>query len=324
MLEGLTSVSHRIRDLRFVVLGAYVADCFVSTSRLPAWGVEYEADSVRTSPGGKALNQAIALARLGAHVTAIGTVGNDGLGRDILSTLTREGIEVERMHTRENAPTSVCVCFVGPKGETSFVWHIADDVAVTPDAVRAAEAAIERADAVLITFELPPATIGEAIALASRCGAQVFLQPAPPLADIDANGLIPWDQVDVLVPNETEALAILRGINSDRDQYVDDLAATLATKLAIPMVVVTLGESGCITHAAGASRRYPAHRAASIDSTGASDAFAASLAAYSLGDASNDEAIEAALAAAAWAIGHPGGHAAMPSTAQVLDMLSQC
>ena len=70
-----------IEELRFVVVGAYVADCFVNVPRLPAWGQEYEARSIRTSPGGKALNQAVALARLGAQVTAVGAVGDDGLGR---------------------------------------------------------------------------------------------------------------------------------------------------------------------------------------------------------------------------------------------------
>ena len=137
------------------------------------------------------------------------------------------------------------------------------------------------------------------------------------------NTLIPWDQVEVLVPNETEARAILEGISSDREHHADDLAAALATELAVPTVVVTLGESGCIAHSAGASRRYPAHQAVSVDTTGASDAFAASLAAYMVAGVSEAEAIQAALAAAAWTIGRPGGHEAMPSSAQVISMLGQ-
>jgi ribokinase len=321
--DSLTTIIRRIQDLRFVVFGAYVADCFVATSHLPAWGVEYEADSVRMSPGGKALNQAVALARLGTHVTAVGTVGGDTLGQDILSTLAHESIEANGIRMSENAPTSVCVCFVSQKGETSFVWHIADDVAVTPDTVRAAEDSVRSSDAVLITFELPPAAIREAITLASGSGARVFVQPAPPLAVPHLNTLIPWDQVDVLVPNETEARAILEGIGSDCEHHADDLAAALATELAVPAVVVTLGESGCIAHSAGASRRYPAHQAVSVDTTGASDAFAASLAAHMVAGASEEEAIQAALAAAAWAIGRSGGHEAMPTSVQVTSMLSQ-
>lgn len=321
--DSLATVIRRVRDLRFVVLGAYVADCCVATSRLPAWGVEYGADSVHVSPGGKGLNQAVALARLGAHVTAIGTVGGDTLGQDILSTLTREGVEVESMLMREDAATSVCVCFVSRKGETSFVSHIADDVAVTSDRVRAAETAIKQADAILITFELPLAAIREAIALANRCEAPVFLQPAPPLADLSGYAIIPWNQVHVLVPNKTEALAILQGVGSDRTLQIDDLAAELAAELTAPAVVVTLGESGCIAYADGSSRRYPAHSAVPVDTTGASDAFVACLAAFMLAGASAADAIEAALAAAAWTIGRPGGHQAMPSSAQLIGMLSQ-
>src|SRR5450432_1379464 len=100
-------------NLRFVVVGAYVTDCFVSTARMPAWGEEYEARSVRTSPGGKALNQAIALARLGAQVTAVGVVGDDGVGRDILAALTREGIDMAGIEARANVSSSICICFVG-------------------------------------------------------------------------------------------------------------------------------------------------------------------------------------------------------------------
>lgn len=192
-----------------------------------------------------------------------------------------------------------------------------------PDTVRAAKSAIQRANAVLITFELPLPTIQEAITLASRCGARVFLQPAPPLADPRDNGHIPWEQVDVLVPNEAEAIAILEGVGDGREHQVDDLAMALATELAVPTVVVTLGESGCISHVLGESRQYAARHTVSIDSTGASDAFVSSLAAYMLGGASEAEAIEAGLAAAAWAVGHSGGHESMPESAQVIVELSR-
>jgi ribokinase len=303
-----------IEDLRFVVVGAYVADCFVRTPRLPAWGDEYEAQSVRTSPGGKALNQAIALARLGAQVTAVGVVGDDGLGRDILAALAREGIDVGGVQSRLNVATPVCVCFVGAGGETSFVWHIDADAAVTPGTVRAAGPAIERADAVLMTFELPAESIGEAICAANRHGARVIVQPAPPLADPVAAASLPWRLVDVLVPNETEARALLTSDHAKRAVPADALASALSSALALPVVVVTLGESGCVVHAAGESRKYPAQKTAVVDSTGASDAFTATLAAHLTADASEADAIHAAQSAAAWAIGHLGGHESMPSS----------
>jgi ribokinase len=303
-----------IEELRFVVVGAYVADCFVSTPRLPAWSDEYEARSVRTAPGGKALNQAVALARLGAQVTAVGAVGDDGVGRDILAALAREGIDVRGVQSRENVASALCICFVGDEGETSFVWHIDDDVAVTPDTVRAAGPAIQRADAVLMTFELPAESVRETICLASRHGARVVVQPAPPLADPAAAASLPWHRVDVLVPNETEARALLSGDQAGRDMSADGLASALASELAVPTVVVTLGDSGCVAHDAGGTRRYPVQKTAAVDATGASDAFTATFAAHLAAGAPEADAIHAAQSAAAWAIRHTGGHESMPSS----------
>src|ERR1022692_130183 len=303
-----------IEELRFVVVGAYVADCFVNTPRLPAWGDEYQARSIRTSPGGKALNQAVALARLGAQVTAVGVVGDDGLGRDVVAALARERIDVSWLQVRGNAATSVCVCFVGDEGETSFVWHIDDEVAVTPGTVLAADLAIERADAVLVTFELPVSAICETVNLASRWGVRVIVQPAPPLADAAAVASLPWDKVEVVVPNETEARALLSADQTDRHLPAEELASALACELSVPSVVVTLGESGCVAHTAGVTRRYPAQRIEPVDTTGASDAFTATFAAHLSAGAPEIDAIHAGQAAAACAIRHAGGHESMPSS----------
>jgi ribokinase len=311
--ERFEATYRDINELRFVVIGAYVADCFVAAPRLPRWGEEYEVRSIRMSPGGKALNQAVALARLGAQVSAIGAVGEDGLGHDIMSALTREGIETEFFITCEKAATSICICFVGDNGQTSFVWHIDEGVAVTPEIVRDAEPALRRADAVLVTFEAPVPTIREALKLAQRSDAQVFLQPAPPLANPSAAATLPWGNVDVLVPNETEARAILEGVGVKRQALQEaDLADALASELDVPLVVVTLGESGCVSNSSGVARRYPAQQTAPVDTTGASDAFTATLAAYLVGGRPEMVAIEAATAAAATSISRRGGHESMP------------
>jgi ribokinase len=303
-----------IEDLRFVVAGAFVADCFVNTPHLPAWGQTREARSIRMSPGGKALNQAVALARLGAQVSAVGVVGNDGPGRDVLAALARERVDVSWVESRDDAATTICLCFVSDEGDSGVVWHIGDDVAVTAENVEAAASAFADADAALITFEMPVPTISAAIKAASRSGARVFLQPAPPLADPAQAASLPWDQVDVFVPDEAEARALLEGGD---DFPADSLATLLAEALGIPTVVVTLGAAGCVAHADGAARRYPALEALAVDTTGASDAFTATLATHLTAGASEAEAIEAAQDAAAWAIGHPGGHEAMPSASSV-------
>jgi ribokinase len=289
-----------------------VVDCFVRTPVLPAWDAEYEVRSVRTAPGGKALNQAVALARLGTQVAAVGVVGGDGFGRDILELLRYEGVDVSWMECRDGVPTAVCVCLVGDDGETSILWHIDDEVSIGPATILGASGAIEAADAVLLTFEMPPESVGAAIVAASEWGRRVVVQPAPVLQDPGAARALPWDRVDLVVPNRVEARALLTG--SEADQVADDqLARVLAGQLGMRHVVVTLGADGCAAHGPDGDRRYPAHEVALVDATGASDAFTATLVAYLSAGAGEAEAVEAAQRAAAVAISRPGGHESMPT-----------
>lgn len=118
----MTTGGRSIADLRFVVAGAYVTGCVVRTPRLPGWGGEYEVRSVRTSPGGKALNQAVALSRLSAWVTAVsavGVVGDDGCGNEILAALSREHTDASGIEIRPGTSTAICVCLVSDDGESS-------------------------------------------------------------------------------------------------------------------------------------------------------------------------------------------------------------
>jgi ribokinase len=119
--------------------------------------------------------------------------------------------------------------------------------------------------------------------------------------------------VDILVANEAEARSLL---NDDRarDLPADGLAGALTAELAVPTVVVTLGESGCVAHTDGVIHRYPAQEMVAVDTTGAGDAFMATYAAHVTAGAYQDDAINAAQSAAAQAIQHAGGHESMPSS----------
>ena len=57
----------------------------------------------------------------------------------------------------------------------------------------------------LMTFELPVPAMREVIGAARRCSARIIVQPAPMLADSAAVASLPWEHMDVLVPNEIEA-----------------------------------------------------------------------------------------------------------------------
>lgn len=180
----------------------------------------------------------------------------------------------------------------------------------------AATAAIECADVVLVTFEMPVSTICEAIDLAHRHGALVVVQPAPVLANPADAASLPWNCVDVVVPNVIEARALLSASHPEHaEEHFNDesMLQVLARDLGVSRIAVTLAEAGCLTYSSGVTQRYPARPSARVvDTTGASDAFTAALALKLATAAPESDAIDAALSAAAHVISQPGGYESMP------------
>lgn len=96
----------------------------------------------------------------------------------------------------------------------------------------------------------------------------------------------------------------------------DGLAAALAHRTGARAVVITLGAAGVMCWADGSNCRYPAHHAAAVlDTTGAGDAFAATLTARLAAGACLADAVHAGQAAAVLAIQQAGGAESMPGAA---------
>jgi ribokinase len=312
----VTAEPAQVHQPRFVVVGAYVADCLVRTNRLPNWDEEVRADSIRMAPGGKALNQAVVLARHGAYVTALGTIGNDAIGRQLLDTLEAEHIDTTAMPIRE-AATGICLVLSDDSARNAIVWRLSDELALTPDDIKAAEQAFHGADCVLITFEIPPATAAEAITAARRHGARVIVNPAPPpshLLDLDT---FPWADIDVLVPNESEARALLPPDHPARTGPAEQVPAAVAAQLAVSTVCVTLADRGCVLSHEGRTISLPATEARVVDTTGAGDTFLASLSYHWTRRAPVAQCVTRATSAAGATVSRTGAFDALPGRGEL-------
>ncbi len=304
---------------RFFVVGAFVLDCLVSTRRLPRWGRDVRADAMRTVPGGKALNQAVTLARLGLPVTAVGAVGADGVGAAVRAALAGEGVDVSAMTAVPDVPTPVCVVHVRGDGEKAVVWRVPEALAVTEDQVHAAVAADGPVDAALVTFEFAERA-ADLVTAAAKAATRVVVNPAPAPADPAVVGAVPWEQVDILVPNETEARALLAGRAAARGP-AGRLAEAVAETLGVPTVCVTLGERGCVLRTGGATTVHPAVAARVIDTTGASDAFTAVLVARLVAGDDPATAVHHAQAAAALTVSRVGAYEALPTAGELRELV---
>jgi ribokinase len=109
----------RASDLGLTVVGSINLDLVSRVKGLPRPGETLSGATLERVPGGKGANQAVAAARLGAHVRMVGCVGADPYAQEALAGLRAAGV---RLDVREvDAPTGVAIILVADDGENVIV-----------------------------------------------------------------------------------------------------------------------------------------------------------------------------------------------------------
>ncbi|ARN23920.1 hypothetical protein A4W93_16440 [Piscinibacter gummiphilus] len=285
------------------MLGSVNADLVLRCAALPLPGETVHGRDFRTLPGGKGANQAIAAARLGASVAFIGCVGDDDFGRTAQSVLAGEGIDTTHLHVVAGTATGVAMILVDDAGQNSIALAAGANAALTTDHVDAAAPLFAGAALFVCQLESPLDVVRHAIGRARAAGVPVLLNPAPAQA-LPAALLA---DVDVLVPNETEA-ALLAG--SDLDAAA---AAAHLRAMGPATVLLTLGADGLQIDADGLVQRVPAPATGPVvDTTGAGDTFIGAFAAARVEGASVAAAAAFAQKAAALSVTRAGAVGGMP------------
>jgi ribokinase len=292
-----------------VVLGSVNADLALRCERLPRPGETVHGEDFQTVPGGKGANQAVAAARLGGRVEFIGCVGDDAFGAAARATLVREGVGTAGLRTRAGVPTGVAMILVERSGQNSIALAAGANASVDAALVDDAAATIACASLLVCQLETPLAAVQHAIGIARRHGVPVLLNPAP------AQPLAPalLSEVDILVPNESEAALLLAAPSGALDAAA--AAAALRGHNAATVIVTLGGEGVCIADERG-TRRWPAPRVQAVDTTGAGDTFIGAFAVARQEGLGTDDAVRFAQRAAALSVTRAGAMASMPTRAE--------
>lgn len=304
-----------------VVVGSLNMDFVVTVDRLPAPGETVLGRDFQMIPGGKGANQAYAAARLGAKSVAVrmvGRVGYDMFADHLKASLSAAGVDVTAVHSTRAQPTGVALIWVEQSGQNSIVVASGANHALAAPEVEAMRPVFRGASFALFQLESPLNTVAAALKLARAEGARTILDPAP------AQALSPdlMASVDILTPNETEAL-ILLGLPPGR------VAASEAPALARMLrergpgaVVLKLGEQGCF-YCDGLCEQFSSGFAVDArDTTAAGDTFNAALAVALAEDRDIAEALRFANAAAAISVTRLGAQASAPARGEVDQLLS--
>ena len=96
-----------LKKPKILVVGSFMMDLIASTTRAPKSGETVIGKKFQTAPGGKGANQAVQCARLGAHVTMVGQVGDDAFGKIMLDTAAEAGVDVSKVSVDPNESSGV-------------------------------------------------------------------------------------------------------------------------------------------------------------------------------------------------------------------------
>lgn len=296
-------------------------DLVVQMPAIPKPGETLLGGRFATFPGGKGANQAVAAARLGAHVTLVGRVGNDDFGKQLLQVLRADGIETGYIGIDPNNTTGVALITVDAAGQNSISVASGANFTLTVDEVKRAWEQVGPVDMLVMPLETPMDTIRTAAQLAKSSGVRVILNPAP-AQELDDRLMA---SVDVIVPNENEAERLTgKAIHSQEDAL---RAGMMLLERGVRSVVLTMGEKGSLVIEGRPNQpkhhHSPAYQLQTVDTTAAGDCFVGALA-TGLGEGlSLDAAAIFGTAAAAISTTRPGAQPSLPKRFEVDQFLKE-
>jgi ribokinase len=304
--------------MHVIVVGSLNMDLVVRMPRIPQPGETLLGGVFKTFPGGKGANQAVAAARLGAHVTMIGCVGGDAFGQEMRDTLKVEGIDTTHVLVHPESATGVALIQVDAKGQNSIAVASGANFQLTSADVERVMQFIGKFDVLVMPLETPLETIYAAAKIASQRGAKVLLNPAP--AQVLKPDLL--ELVDVLIPNEYE-VALMTGLPPL--QSADDVrnAAEKLLSLGVKNLMVTMGSQGAVLFDGKMESNIPACPVQAVDSTAAGDCFVGALAVGLCEGKSLLAAAEFASAASAISVTRNGAQPSLPRREEVIQFMNE-
>jgi len=259
---------------RIAVVGSANVDLTTFTDEFPRPGETIFGLRFDLGFGGKGANQAVAARLCGADVSMVARVGSDLFGPATIQNFKRLGIGAEQVKIVKGVASGVAPIFVEKSGQNRIIVVKGANDRLRPADVDAAAPLLKRADCIVLQFEIPLPTVYYTIRFAHKHGIRCILNPAPG-QPVDMKQVA---HLDYFVPNESEAEAI----TGMPVRNVEDAKRCAAALLGagIGRVIITLGANGSLLAGLDGMAHVPAFNVATIDSTGAGDAFIGSFAVF--------------------------------------------
>lgn len=294
---------------KIIVIGSANADLVIHSDKMPELGETLLGRNFQINAGGKGLNQAVAIAKLGGNVSFLGAVGKDANGQTLMNTLSENNVSFNGI-TTPNIPTGIAMITV-VDGNNFIILDSGANYALTPEIIEQHTDSIAESDFCVLQLEIPLETIVKTCEIAARCGTKVILNPAP-------SQMLPpsvFTHIDYLIPNEHEAQD-LTGICPDTKDNCKKAIYALQ-ELGVQNVIITLGERGCVYNNGEEIVFCPAAKTNVVDTTSAGDCFIGALVTKLSQNESLQNAVVYATKASAIAVSREGASKSIPYAKEI-------
>ena len=294
--------------MKIVNFGSCNIDHVYSVAHIVRPGETVAAGELEVFPGGKGLNQSIALARAGAAVYHAGCIGRDGqMLRDVLK---KDGVLLDYLNVTDG-PTGHAIIQLSDDGENAIVLYGGGNRAITKAYVDAVLSHFAAGDVLLLQNEINH--VDYIVDRAFEIGMTVAFNAAPfgpEVAKIDLSKLT------YLIVNKIEAAGI------GGKATVEENLAEIRRRYPSLAVVLTLGKQGCLFADGKRCLRHPIYDVDVVDTTGAGDTFTGYFLASVLSDGNVEAALQTASAASALAVSKKGAATSIPYMSEVKKALT--
>lgn len=271
-------------------------------------GETLTSQSMERFPGGKGLNQSVALARAGANVWHGGCIGADGV---FLKQLCAEAGADVSLIREIDAPTGHAIIQVDENGQNSIVLYPGTNRMQRTEWLREAVSPFERGDWLLLQNEVNG--IGMLMEMAKEKGMKIALNPSPFDEKVAE---CPLALVDLFLLNEVE------GEQLTGEKEPGRILDAISRKWPHAATVLTLGPAGSIYRKDGITIRQEAYPADAADTTGAGDTYTGYFLAGLLQGDTPEKAMSYAAMAASIAVTRKGAAVSIPVRSEVEKKLS--
>lgn len=259
-------------------------------------------------------NFCVGVARMGVKSGFMGSAGDDANGHEIMQNFKNHDIDTEHFFLKKDTKTPVNIIVVDSHGSRQILQdpylekNVLDAGEIMPEYV--AKADIFHTDAVKID------AARKCMRIAKEAGKKVSfdLERHVAVYGLDAiKDLL--DMTGILLPNRMGALELTKETDVGR-------AAKKLFSFGPEVVLITLGEEGCLLVTSEGERRIPIYRVEKVvDTTGAGDSFNSAFVSSLYKGMAPREAADLAAAAAALSVTKMGAQS-MPTLKDLEEFLA--